>query len=235
MPIQKKRPASSAAPAFDAVAPMQESEDKKRRVADEPQDNAHAIGQVVKSAEGYPAQVLDMLSMTLPTIIKTPAQDRHEFEHNMANMVNEVLGSVLTKRNAQAAALKRSLAETDSEKTTRETALENAVAKEEACKEDFERASEALNQAKAAKVAAAEALGNFSSDMQKVASDAEAADAELEECMKVISIFRKLEGEAANQPPAAEAPAEVEGSVAVEEQEVEGEETAKKDSAAIVM
>jgi len=152
-----------------------------------------AIASMVNAAESYPVDVLSTLSSSAEGILRIPKTQRHEFQHNIAKMIGEVLASVESSNSSKAAGTRAKLSQAESEKIVRTAALEAAVEHESALEGQVEQAQKALDESVAARKEAEKSVRSLGPELRKAAAEAEVADAEVAKCQQVLDAFRELE------------------------------------------
>lgn len=130
------------------------------------------VATALKEAEGYPPQVISMLSENLPNCLSETKEERHEFQVKVCSMLEEVLGSVQASCEKKLAEANSKLSEADSIKVSREAAEAAAKTATEAAKESAETAKKDLD-------AATSNLKSKNSELKAAKNEQEAGDAEL--------------------------------------------------------
>lgn len=116
------------------------------------------VAKAVLDTEGFPAQVLEMLSGALPASLSVVKEDRHRCHEKVLEMVSQVLSAAEESLMVKINRTEAKVGEADSEKASRQSALETAKATETASTETLAAAKAARDEAFDSQEAAKESL-----------------------------------------------------------------------------
>lgn len=158
-----KRPAGHATSA--AGAP------KKAKVVDPAVGTCKEISAAVLEAEGFPADVLRMLSGAVQDSLIPVKEERHAFQEKMIDMLQEVIATLEAAAAGKVATLEVKVGETDNEKASREAAAAAAV------QDSIEKAA-AVEAAQAALTAATSEVASAEQDKATAEKEQKQGDIE---------------------------------------------------------
>jgi len=135
--------------------------------------HCNVVGKAVLKAQSFPGPVLEMLNTSLPDSLGAPKEERHPFQEQVIQMVEEVLKSLESGIQDKIAACQTKLDEANDEKEKRTKA-------EEAAAIELVQRSEALDAAKAALSDSSATLGVAKGALATSQAEQKAGDAEVD-------------------------------------------------------
>lgn len=119
----------------------------KRSRSDPVASDCVEVANLIGEANGYPQEVLGMLSNAVKDSLSDAKETRHAFQGRVIGMLGDILATVDRDARARTAELEGKLASADSEKMAREQAIEAAVADVVEKTKELEVAKAAHNEA----------------------------------------------------------------------------------------